>query len=141
MEIPVEADSTIQELHEILETTYDIPASDQRLIYAGNLLCRLQTLKDYRIQHESTLHIVLQGEPPSLLIFIEHEAGCVLAIRVKATIKVSELKSLLLKEDNTTSLRSNLIFAGEELRESLTLRESGVRDKSLLRLVYTHSNR
>jgi hypothetical protein len=49
---------TIKELKLVIEEEGGFPADQQRLIYAGRQLEDERTLSDYKIKHDSTLHLV-----------------------------------------------------------------------------------
>jgi predicted nucleic acid binding AN1-type Zn finger protein len=65
--ITVPQDLTIQNLTTLLSVRTSLPESDLRLVHAGKHLSPSQTLSDYRISRESTLHLASRlrgGMPP-----------------------------------------------------------------------------
>lgn len=54
----VSGDTTVAELKDMVVEESGIPAAEQRLIFAGKEMENEKTLADYRIQRESTLHVV-----------------------------------------------------------------------------------
>ena len=54
----VSGDTTVTELKDMVVEESGIPAAEQRLIFAGKEMENEKTLADYRIQKESTLHVV-----------------------------------------------------------------------------------
>ncbi len=57
--LAVSPDVTIESIKQTLQERLDIPRDEQRLIF-GNQLEDAKTLEDYKIQNESTLHLVLR---------------------------------------------------------------------------------
>ena len=58
--IIVEPTDTIKNVKVKVKDKDGVPTNEQRLIYAGHELKDNQTLEDYSIQSEATLHLVLR---------------------------------------------------------------------------------
>ena len=60
--IPLEVDpnETVESLKQKVQEKEGVPPDQQRLVYGGKQLENGKTLADYKIQSESTIHLVLR---------------------------------------------------------------------------------
>ena len=56
--LELEFSDSIHRVKSMLEDMFNIPVGQQRLIFSGRLLVDTLSLADYRIERESTLHLV-----------------------------------------------------------------------------------
>ena len=63
--VEIEKDATIKALKDACVAESTIPAAEQRLIFKGKILKDEQTLVDYKIENEVTVHLVKSAKPPS----------------------------------------------------------------------------
>ncbi len=68
-------ETTVAQLKEIIADQIDIPATAQRLIFAGKQLEDAKTLAEYNIQKESTIHLVIRGYTVTWLNYDNSELG------------------------------------------------------------------
>ena len=68
-------ETTVAQLKEIIADQIDIPATAQRLIFAGKQLEDAKTLAEYNIGNESTIHLVIRGYTVTWLNYDNSELG------------------------------------------------------------------
>ena len=68
-------ETTVAQLKEIIADQIDIPATAQRLIFAGKQLEDAKTLAEYNIGNESTIHLVIRSYTVTWLNYDNSELG------------------------------------------------------------------
>ena len=68
-------ETTVAQLKEIIADQIDIPATAQRLIFAGKQLEDAKTLAEYNIKEESTFHLIIRGYTVTWLNYDNSELG------------------------------------------------------------------
>ena len=68
-------ETTVAQLKEIIADQIDIPATAQRLIFAGKQLDDEKTLAEYNIGEESTIHLIIRGYTVTWLNYDNSQLG------------------------------------------------------------------
>ncbi|XP_056845754.1 polyubiquitin-like [Raphanus sativus] len=127
----VQGSSTIDFVKTIIQRKEGFPTDQQRLIFAGYQMEGDSTLADYNIQKDSSVHCVLRVTE-SIRIFIKTLTCKTIALEVKNSDSVKNVKDRIKDIEGIYPHHQILIFAGQQLEDDRRLSDYKIWKESFL---------
>ena len=129
---------TVAQVKAKIEQQEGIPIRKQRLIFVGEQLHDDHYFLDYRIEHESAVHLVLR-EGDSFEIYVRAPSGRSHVFEVHPTDTVEQLKNKMRDREGLPGEIQQYYHNNELLDSELSFAESGVVAGTTLRLAVDRS--
>ncbi len=136
--IPVSPRDTVGEIKVKIEAQEGIPVDRQRLIFVGEQLHDHERLLDYRIEHESAVHLVVRTGD-GFQIFVRIPGGRRLVFEVHPNERVGLIKQWIQDRHGFPVDLQQLLYEGQELRDDGTYQEYNIQNNATLDVVHDNN--
>jgi hypothetical protein len=133
--VPGKNNDSIYVVKSTIQKCEDIPIYKQRLFFGGKRLDNFKTLKDYNIQKESTLELILTP----IELKVKRKYGKVIELKLNENDTIHDIKQMIHKYTMRDFpvlpvYKQRLLFCGEQLHDSSTLKSCNIQNESTLEL-------
>ena len=131
----VEPETSIGAAKSKIQVKEGIPHYRQRLIYNGKQLEDGRTLKEYNIQKESTLGLIISRLRPGMHIVVKMMTGKTITLDVEPETSIEAAKRQIEDKEGIPPDQQHLVYRGKQLEYGRTLKEYNIQNESILGLL------
>jgi len=121
-------------IKEQIQKKQDISPAHQRLIYSGKQLEDNNTLYDYNIPNNATLHLVVRLKGGQTL-YVKTLMGNVITLEVEENETIADIKKKIEQSENVPIEEQRLFINNKQLADNKTLKYYNIEDEDTIHLV------
>ena len=129
--LEVDPSDSIAIIKQKIQDKENIQINEQRLIFAGNQLEDSNNLNYYSISDGS----ILELDPPCMQLFVKTITGSIITLEVDPADSIEVVKQQIQVKEGITPDQQCLTFAGNRLKDHLTLSDLDIQNESVLYLI------
>ena len=129
---------TVAQVKAKIESQENIPISRQRLVFMGEQLSDFRRLLDYRIEHESAVHLVLRTGN-GFQIYVRVPSGRMLVFEVQPGDLIDSVKTKIRDREGIPLDLQQLMLNGQEIPDDVTFQDRNVAPDTIFDLVIDHN--
>lgn len=129
--LDIEPNDKIIDIKTKIQEKEGIHPDSQRLTFKGEQLEDDVVVKDYSIQDNSTILLVIQC---AMKIFIETSSGKTIKLGTKPLQKISSIKEIIQDKEGILPKYQKLFYNGNELEDEKSLLDYSIESNSTLKL-------
>ena len=122
--LDVDSLDTVQTVKCKIQPKEGISVYQHKLIHSGRQLEDGRTLSDYRIQKQSTLHLIIQLE-----LYVKTVTGRTTTITVNSASTTQHVKSIIQDKEGIRPDEQKLLLAGKQLKDENLLSMYNIQNK------------
>ena len=130
--LDVEPSDKIKTVKDLILKKEGIPPEHQRFIFGGKQLEDNNTLAEYNIKNQSTIHLIFNAR--FIQIFIQTLTRKTIELKVASYDTIKTVKDLILKIKGIPPEQQIFIFEGKQLEDNKTLAECNIINQSTIHL-------
>lgn len=140
IDLEADLDESIKNIKRKIQDKKGIPSEQQRLMFNGKEMNDYHTLSDYNIQNGSTVHLIKRvRDGMEIFANLTTSVGKPVRLQVEPTDTIKNVKTKVQVKTGIPPDQQRLVFAREELKDSLTLADYYINNGATLVLIHDAS--
>ena len=132
--LDVDPSDTIKTVKDLILKKEGFPPEQQRFIFGGRQLEDNNTLAQYNIKNQSTIHLIFKAS--FFKIFLKTLTGKIINLDVIPSDTIKTVKDLIFTKEGIPPEYQRFIFGGRQLEDNNTLARYNIKNQYTIQLIF-----